>query len=244
MSGRPIFVIRDSKLITSEESADTMLRNFITDGSNGGFSVALNAEKIIRMYSDNRFRSIVQEAENLVYDGVGCKFWLRWWDTGFGIEEQKVDMPQVALNAANELGALVAVFAGRQENLCELRQTLTTYYPGINFVLVEHGFHSMNEMEILLDQNEVQLCFLGLGSPLQEQVAAKLAVKEKRTKILCVGGAFDVQLGMKTRAPKVVINSNFEWLYRLLQDPRRVARYLKIIRILHVIPNFVVKRVH
>jgi N-acetylglucosaminyldiphosphoundecaprenol N-acetyl-beta-D-mannosaminyltransferase len=39
-----------------------------------------------------------------------------------------------------------------------------------------------------------------------------------------VGGSFDVLAGVRRRAPRVFRRLGLEWLYRLLQDPRRLAR--------------------
>jgi N-acetylglucosaminyldiphosphoundecaprenol N-acetyl-beta-D-mannosaminyltransferase len=42
--------------------------------------------------------------------------------------------------------------------------------------------------------------------------------------VMGVGGSFDVLAGLRRRAPKPMRRLGLEWLYRLLQDPRRLAR--------------------
>ena len=43
-----------------------------------------------------------------------------------------------------------------------------------------------------------------------------------------VGGSFDVHSGKLIRAPKFVQKLGFEWLFRLVQEPRRIKRIYKI----------------
>ena len=45
-----------------------------------------------------------------------------------------------------------------------------------------------------------------------------------------VGGSFDVISKTKRRAPNWVIKINLEWLYRLLQEPKRVFRQTKLLK--------------
>jgi N-acetylglucosaminyldiphosphoundecaprenol N-acetyl-beta-D-mannosaminyltransferase len=41
---------------------------------------------------------------------------------------------------------------------------------------------------------------------------------------MSVGGAFEVTAGLKSRSPKVMQRCGFEWLYRFLQDPKRLFK--------------------
>jgi UDP-N-acetyl-D-mannosaminuronic acid transferase (WecB/TagA/CpsF family) len=69
---------------------------------------------------------------------------------------------------------------------------------------------------------------LAIGSPQQEIVAHKL--KERgvaRGLALCVGTAVNYLTGIEKRAPQWMQRIGFEWLFRLLQNPKRLAkRYL------------------
>jgi exopolysaccharide biosynthesis WecB/TagA/CpsF family protein len=73
-----------------------------------------------------------------------------------------------------------------------------------------------------------RFCFLAIGSPQQEIIAQKL--KERgiaRGLALCIGASVDFVTGIEKRAPNWMQQLGFEWLFRLLQNPRRMAkRYL------------------
>jgi exopolysaccharide biosynthesis WecB/TagA/CpsF family protein len=67
-----------------------------------------------------------------------------------------------------------------------------------------------------------------VGSPQQELVARALQERGRaRGLALCVGASLDFIGGIEQRAPLWMQRASLEWLYRLLQNPRRLAgRYL------------------
>lgn len=232
------FEIEDRYFACENCRAKNILISFLNGEHPAGYSIALNAEKIIRMFYDDNFRDLVQKSVLLVYDGVACKLWLHRWGVTTAKDMKKIDLPNEALALANEQSVSVGIFAGHDQNKEALKDRLLEEYSKIRFSFINHGYLSDEEMDKKLRKDQVKFCFLGLGSPRQEEVATKLKEKHINTMFFCVGGAFDIKLGNKKRAPQFIINSNFEWLYRLLQEPRRLPRYAKIMKLFYVILKF------
>lgn len=70
-----------------------------------------------------------------------------------------------------------------------------------------------------------RFCFLAVGSPQQEMIAQRLQARGKaRGLVLCVGAALNYLSGAERRAPRWMQRFALEWLYRLVQDPKRLAR--------------------
>ncbi len=71
------------------------------------------------------------------------------------------------------------------------------------------------------------IVWVGLGTPRQERwMAAHRSALEAAT-LVGIGAAFDFIAGTKRQAPRWIQRSGLEWLYRLLQEPRRLGpRYL------------------
>jgi UDP-N-acetyl-D-mannosaminuronic acid transferase (WecB/TagA/CpsF family) len=69
---------------------------------------------------------------------------------------------------------------------------------------------------------------LAIGSPQQEIIAQKLKGRGvARGLALCIGASIDFITGVERRAPLWMQQSGLEWLFRLAQNPRRLAkRYL------------------
>jgi N-acetylglucosaminyldiphosphoundecaprenol N-acetyl-beta-D-mannosaminyltransferase len=111
---------------------------------------------------------------------------------------------------------------------------LRSGYPGLNveFHTPPMGFiNSEHEVQKCIDfviKAQAPLVFLAVGMPQQEILAGRIADRpEARGVGLCIGASIDFLTGKQRRAPLWVQKAGFEWLHRLLSDPRRLAwRYL------------------
>jgi exopolysaccharide biosynthesis WecB/TagA/CpsF family protein len=83
-------------------------------------------------------------------------------------------------------------------------------------------------LQLIESASPFRFCFLAVGSPQQELIAAILRQRGiARGLALCVGGSLNFLTGEERRAPLWMQRLSLEWLYRLAQDPRRLwVRYL------------------
>jgi exopolysaccharide biosynthesis WecB/TagA/CpsF family protein len=84
------------------------------------------------------------------------------------------------------------------------------------------------EVSVLVEQvieKEPDYIFLAVGSPRQEIFAAKLkAAGLKRGVALCIGASINFLVGVESRSPLIMQKLHLEWLYRMLQDPKRLVK--------------------
>lgn len=122
-------------------------------------------------------------------------------------------------------------YGSTDETLEKLYSVLTESYPGIQIAgMYSPPFRPMTEDEdkAIVDRiNETKPDFVwvGLGAPKQEKW---MAAHQGRVEglMIGVGAGFDYHAGNIERAPEWMQKSNLEWVYRLLQDPRRLfGRY-------------------
>ena len=123
-------------------------------------------------------------------------------------------------------------YGSTQETLDKLYATLIESYPGIQIAgMYSPPFRPMTEEEdktIVKQINETNSDFIwiGLGAPKQEKWMAAHQCKVNGL-MIGVGAGFDYYAGNIQRAPEWMQKSNMEWLYRLIQDPKRLfSRYL------------------
>ncbi len=69
-----------------------------------------------------------------------------------------------------------------------------------------------------------RIVWVALGAPKQECWVHEVSRLAPTTMFFAVGAAFDVLAGSRTRAPAWMQARGFEWLFRLAQEPRRLAR--------------------
>lgn len=76
------------------------------------------------------------------------------------------------------------------------------------------------------------IILVGMGFPLQEELMAKLTPQLSHGVLIGEGGTFDYDSfgGRRRKAPAAIQNIGLEWLWRLLQEPKRTGRQLAIPR--------------
>lgn len=123
-------------------------------------------------------------------------------------------------------------YGSKEETLKQLQQKLEEHYPGIQIAgMYSPPFRALTEDEdktVIEKINETKPDFvwIGLGAPKQEEWMAAHQGKINGL-MLGVGAGFDYYAENIKRAPKWMQKSNLEWLYRLIQDPKRLfKRYL------------------
>ena len=66
--------------------------------------------------------------------------------------------------------------------------------------------------------------FVGITSPIKEYLIEYLQSDGNKSVFMGVGGSFDVISGYIPRAPKWMQKSGLEWLFRVMQEPRRLFK--------------------
>jgi UDP-N-acetyl-D-mannosaminuronic acid transferase (WecB/TagA/CpsF family) len=96
----------------------------------------------------------------------------------------------------------------------------------MNFIRDEWAVESC--LQAIEASSPFRFCFLAIGCPQQEIIAQKLKQRGvARGLALCIGASINFITGVEKRAPRWMRTSGFEWLFRLLQNPKRLAkRYL------------------
>ncbi len=123
-------------------------------------------------------------------------------------------------------------YGSTQETLDALRKNLKKHYPKLKIAgMYSPPFRTLTEEEDaeivrMIREADADYIWIGLGAPKQEKwMAAHQGLF--RGVMLGVGAGFDFHAGTIQRAPKWIQAIGFEWLYRFLQDPKRLwKRYL------------------
>lgn len=120
-------------------------------------------------------------------------------------------------------------YGSTQETLDKLREKLNKKYPGIQIAgMYSPPFRALTEeedREIIEKINEADADFIwvGLGAPKQEKWMYEHQGKVKGF-MVGVGAGFDYHAENISRAPEWMQKRNLEWLYRLIQDPKRLFK--------------------
>lgn len=125
------------------------------------------------------------------------------------------------------LGAAEGVAAKAAVNLSKRYkglQVVGTYSPPIGF---EHNETEMARIEEMIKKACPDILIVGLGCPKQELFMYRNRERLQVPISLGLGASLDFEAGRIKRSPKWMSNHGLEWLYRIVQDPKRLAkRYL------------------
>ncbi len=141
---------------------------------------------------------------------------------------------------AADLGVKVALVGSTQEVLKIAKTRLEEKAPGLKVSLLhapEMGFDpkSENAENLLrrLEQNGISLCFLALGAPKQEELAAHGRDLAPSVGFASIGAGLDFIAGQQKRAPNIWRRLKLEWLWRAMSNPvRLIPRYARCFAIL------------
>lgn len=205
-----------------------------------GFTVAtLNLDHVVKLRTDEQFRSAYARHSHITADGNP----IVWLSRLSGQQVQLApgsDLVAPVAEAAARNDVPVALFGSTDASLGAAAKALETKFRGLRVVAQiapPMGFDPMSvESDALIEelsQSGARLVFLALGAPKQEVFAARAAQRLQDAGFLSIGAGLDFLSGSQKRAPAVVRALAAEWIWRMLGNPRRLARrYLGCIVIL------------
>ena len=108
-------------------------------------------------------------------------------------------------------------------------EKLTEKYPGLQICGAADGYFK-DEAAVVAQINEAKpdVLFVCLGAPKQEKFIKEHFEELDVTLMLGLGGSLDGYAGVAQRAPRWMIDLSLEWLYRLLKEPRRIGRMMRL----------------
>lgn len=150
--------------------------------------------------------------------------------------------PNLTLKVAESLtkeGLSIYLYGSKKMTLNKFAHNLERLYPGFKIAGMEESkFRKLSESERLqlverIKASGANAVFLGLGCPRQETWAYEYR-NLLNIPILAVGAAFDFHAGTLPQAPTWMQNAGLEWLFRLIQEPKRLWQRYVILNPLYV----------
>ena len=193
-----------------------------------------NSEIVQLCIEQNEYFALYNGGDMVVPDGAGVVKAAKILGTPLKGKVAGVELGEETLKVCAESGDGV-FFLGAKPGVAEAAaKRMREKYPGLCVVGVHDGYFQKSGEENdavveQINQSGAKLLFVCLGVPAQEIWASEN--KEKLTTVrlcLCLGGSLDVYAGAVKRAPKIFIRLSLEWFYRLLCEPKRIGRMMKL----------------
>lgn len=218
--------------LTMKETLD-VIDNIISK-KKGAYVVTPNVDHIVQIEKDAELKAVYDNASLILTDGKPLLWISKWYGTPIKEKISGSDLfPLLCERAAKKdykmffLGAKEGVAAKAAESLMkryEGLQVVDTYSPPLGF---ENNKTEIEKIKNMIVSANPDILIVGLGCPKQEKFMYHYC-KELGVPIsFGLGASFDFEAGTIKRAPKWMANHGLEWLFRITQDPKRMAkRYL------------------
>ena len=196
-----------------------------------GYVVTPNVDHLIRYYDDPAFRDHYAAASYVLMDSRFASRLIRLLK---GLQLPVCTGSDLTATIFRKLVSpldRIVLIGGSDEQAQKIGQlsgvrNLYHHNPPMGFIRNPAAVEDC--LKFIEAHSPFRYCFIAVGAPQQEAVAHALRVRGRaRGLALCVGASLNFITGAERRAPQWMQQAGLEWLYRLLQDPRRLAsRYL------------------
>lgn len=198
------------------------------------FIVTGNPEILMYARKNKDYKNKIQAADFLIPDGYGIILASKIFRTPIRARLTGFDLMIELLKLANDENKSIYLLGGSEKINSLASQKILSQFPNITLAGRHHGFFDWNNNNILLEvkQKKPDIVFVAMGYPRQEKWISEYSPLCEKGIFIGVGGSVDVIAGALKRAPIILQRLNLEWLYRVIQEPKRWKRII-------VLPKFI-----
>jgi N-acetylglucosaminyldiphosphoundecaprenol N-acetyl-beta-D-mannosaminyltransferase len=192
-----------------------------------GQHMAINTAKLVTLRDDARLRQIVQRCDLVNADGQGVIWASRMLGDPLPERVAGIDLMEELLALAERRGYRVYILGAREAVLKRAIERISERHPDLQLAGCRNGYFSRDdEADVCaaIRATRPQIVFVAMSTPRKEYFLAERGPELGAQFVMGVGGAVDVMAGLTRRAPSAWQRLGLEWLFRLLQEPRRMFR--------------------
>lgn len=186
--------------------------------------VVVNVAKLVNMRSDAELDRSVRACDIVNIDGMGVVWGARF--LGYDVPERVagVDLFHNLLAMSAERGFPVYLLGAKEEVVSQAAAIVRERFPGLQVAGYHHGYFWDDEQAVVnkIRESGARLLFVAITSPKKENFINRWKDQLGVDFVMGVGGTFDVVAGKVKRAPDWMQECGLEWLYRVIQEPRRM----------------------
>lgn len=230
--------------MTAESKSSILDKILLYIGKPTGFLhiVSLNTENMVLTTENELFKKVVETAQIKIVDGVGIVLAGRWLNIDVGERVTGVGLMEELIKISSERRLRVLMIGGKEKLALELAKCYGALFPEAKFKGIQGIVDILNPSKdeedgvfSIVAAYKPHFVFVAFGSPYQELWIDSHKKKFNNCVVMGVGGSFDYLSGKVIRPPVIIQKIGLEWLFRLLQQPWRWRRQLRILEFLRLI---------
>jgi N-acetylglucosaminyldiphosphoundecaprenol N-acetyl-beta-D-mannosaminyltransferase len=188
--------------------------------------MSVNVAKLVSLNQDPTLRDAVAACRLITADGQGVVWAASLLGQPLPERVAGIDLMLRMLDRAALRGYRPFILGAREEVLEQAVGRICQRYPGLDLAGWRNGYFDDSEIPAICEQiraSGADMLFVAMSSPRKELFLDEHGADLGVPFAMGVGGAIDVTAGRTRRAPLLLQRLGLEWLYRLAQEPRRLA---------------------
>lgn len=218
--------------VSMGEALDEICR--LIDEKEQSYVVAINVDVVMKIEKDEYLKRITDEANLTLVDGKPLIWISKWHKRPIKAKISGSDLVPKLCRVAAQKGYSVFIIGGAEGVAEKAKENIEKEYEGIKIVGTYSPHYGFEKDEVELEKiNSIissvnpDILIVCFGCPKQEKWIYENYKKFNASVSVCAGATVDFMAGKVKRAPEWMSNHGFEWLYRMLQEPKRLLkRYL------------------
>lgn len=201
----------------------------ILDGSETVYVVTPNSEIVYEAMKDESLLQLLNDAALVLPDGAGVVLGSKILGTPLKEKVAGVEFADHLMDVMAEKGKKLYLLGSKPGIAEQAAEKMLEKHPKLQICGMADGyFKDENEVVAKVNEAGADVLFVCLGAPKQEKFM-QAHKDELNVKMMCgLGGSLDSFAGTVKRAPRWMINLSLEWLYRLLKEPKRIGRMMRL----------------
>lgn len=193
------------------------------------YVVTPNPEIVLACREDPEAAEAVAGADLVIADGVGVIYGAKLLGTPLRARLPGIDFSTRLLEALDRRGGSLFLLGSKPGVAEQAGERLTAQYPGLRLLGTHDGYFQEDGPVVeQINAAAPDLLLVCLGAPKQEKWMRRNAPRLSVGLMIGGGGSLDVFSGQVERAPEGWQKAGLEWLYRLLKEPSRLGRMMKL----------------
>jgi len=189
--------------------------------------VVVNAAKVVEVNKNPKLKAIIESCEIVNVDGQAVVWASKILGKPLKERVAGIDLMQALVQRASQKGWSIYFFGAKQEVLNKVVERYRKDFPTLRIAGARNGYYTHEEEESIvadISKSGAHILFVAISSPKKEIFLNKYLHVMNVPFVMGVGGSFDVVAGLTKRAPQWMQKIGLEWLFRFLQEPRRMWR--------------------
>ncbi len=193
------------------------------------YVVTPNPEFILSARKDESFRSVLNQADLALPDGIGVVYAAKILGRPLKGRAPGVDFAQALMARMAQTGKSLYLLGAKPGVAEKAAENLRMAHPGLKICGTHDGYFTEDEPVVeAIRASGADVIFVCLGAPKQELWMEKNGPQTGARLTVGLGGCLDVFAGTVQRAPEGWQKAGLEWLYRLIKEPSRIGRMSRL----------------